>query len=317
MRCVVEWAAPPGALEGESSASVRVLDLSEDGTSLAPEIVCERAHGEKVKLTLDPSHSASSSPSLPQYRVRIASTARLAEVHEAASAALSYVATALGAPLPPATDNDNGEEQSSAAFYALEVVVQGRTELRLAGIKGAFRLARIEAARVAVDGECSAQQQHQQRPTTQARQMADLVALAQSSALLGGGDVQQQQVPKGLQELYGRLSAAPESAQAAAVKQLAAALARGVMVGGGGGGIGGSAAAKATAATTTTTEEDRRRRHEGEGGPELPPPQHESSALALALVEAAIQRSEARVLAAIDALAARVGALEAAVTRAR
>jgi hypothetical protein len=280
MHCIVESTAPPGGAEDAATAAPRRVEVSENS-----ETVVERAHGERIKLILAPPAS-SSSPSSSSTRVRIVSTARLAEVYDVSPSA--YRGTATGTPVPaPPPPLVSSASSVPTSYYALEVLVRGPTELRLAGIKGAFRLAKIDCGS---DGGSAQLPPH----TTQAQQMRELVALAAEQPPSASSSDQPQHVPEGLQELWAKLNATPGSAEGAAVKQLAAALARGVVLGGGGGGGGAAAAAPSSVGLAE--------RRQGDAGDEPG-----------AGIEAAIQRSEARIMAAIDGLARRVGALEIAV----
>jgi len=276
MRCVIEWAAGARVLYGAEEWDVEDVIAFDP-----PRALCARAHGERVKATLVPSPPASKT-------VRITSTARLAEKYSSTGA---FVGSVVGS-----VDADGGGSNSSTpTFYTLEVLVGYEAlELRFAGIKSGvpFLLKRIEAVEAAAAPTT----------TTQQQQVADLIALVQQQQQQHNAGAPPPEVPEDLRELFGKASAAPGSAQAQAVQQMAAMLARGVLTGGGGGngGGGGGGEAAATARGTTQSPED------------APTQQQQHYHHQQHAILDAIAQSEARVLAAVDALAQRVAALEAA-----
>lgn len=304
-RCVIEWAPPEGGSAG-ATVGRKEIDLLPPEQALEidpPETLCAR--GERVTLTLTLDDNAQG-----QSLLVITSTARLAEVFVNGG----YVETKVGRPtsaVAVAGETDRFFVLEDGWWTRTRTTAQGTSPvvLRLAGIKGPFRLRRIQV--VGVDGRAggSAQAAAAAAPPLQTQQqaMAALVALAatgQSERSVG-----EQHVPEPLRELYAKLSTAPGSAHGEAVKQMAAALARGVMGGGaGGGGQGPAGAGGAGADASPPPAAAAARPGEMEGRREAEPPP--SADLGRALLSA-IAQSEARVLSAVDALSRRVGALEA------
>jgi len=314
-RCAIEWAPPPaGDASGATTAAAGRKDIDllhgQAVETDPPEMLC--AHGERVTLTLTLNDKAQG-----QHLLLLTSTARLAEVFVNGGA---YAGTRVGKVVAAVA----GETDR---FYDLEVETanQGTTSgpvvLRLAGIKGPFRWRRIQLVGVddraggsasAAAGAAAAAAASLPPPMqTQQQAMAALVALA--AAGQSARSEEEQPVPESLRELYAKMATAPDSACGEAVKQMAAALARGVMGGGAGGGgqgpagaAGGAGAADAPRAAAGATIGEQGGRREAE-----PPPGEGAGGRLERVLLGAIAASEARVLSAVDALARRVGALEA------
>jgi hypothetical protein len=288
VHCAFEWDDARRSIE-VVVPNQKIGKLEPD--ELPPYVLCEQLQGTSITAALTPL-----SPSSGCMAVSITSSARVCEMYRGSA----YVGT-VSASAPSGIFVIPGGGQ--VTLYMLEVLVgpqDSTLELRFPGIKspGSFCVKGIEVTNAA---QRVANGQVPSTSLSQQQQLAALLSLVQQRQDQAGQPLSDEHVPEDLRTLYDKASAAPDSTQAAAVQQMAATLARGVLTqpgqatGGGGAPAGLGVplpppAAAASAAATPTAAEDARS----------------------AAVLAAIAQSEARVLAAVDVLARRVEGLEAA-----